>query len=97
MKTRVSGVPYPVELEKIGNSEKIPTFFVGLVFGVLAVLAVQRLIPDEPVVPQLQRTPASQIVESYKMGVEDALRTNPPSWRLEETCLEIWANRQPTQ
>ena len=83
-----------VDLE---NPKNWPIFFVGLTFGILLVLAIQRLTMEPPELPNIKRTPASQIIESYNAGIEDALKTNPPSWRLEETCLEVWANKQPTQ
>ena len=83
-----------VDLE---NPKHWPIFFVGTTFGILLVLAVQRLTMEPPELPTMQRTPASQIIESYNAGIEDALKTHPPSWRLEESCLEVWANRQPTQ
>lgn len=73
------------------------TFSVGMTFGVLSVLAVQRVLIESPEAPQFHRTPAIQIVDAYNRGIEDALKTNPASWRLEETCLEIWANKQPSQ
>jgi len=74
-----------------------PALATGAVFGALFVLAAQRLFAPEPELPTIQRTPASQIVEAYKAGIEDATKTNPPSWQLEEACLEVWANKQPTQ
>jgi hypothetical protein len=33
-------------------------------------------------------------IESYQMGMKHALRTNPVSWELEETCLNIWAGKE---
>jgi hypothetical protein len=33
-------------------------------------------------------------IQAYKVGVKDALKTNPPSWQLEETCLEVWSNKK---
>jgi len=38
--------------------------------------------------------PAGDIIKAYKLGIADALKTNPPSWQLEETCLEVWANKK---
>jgi len=95
MKARVSGVPYSVDLPH--NLKALLTFAAGAVFGLLAVLATQRLFMESPQLPTIQKLPAIQIIESYNAGIEDALKTNPASWRLEETCLEIWANKQPTQ
>lgn len=33
-------------------------------------------------------------IESYQMGMKHALRTNPVSWELEETCLILWTRKQ---
>jgi len=92
MKHKVSGVPYMVNLDVKQNPW--PALAVGAVFGALFVLAAQRLFAPEPELPTIQRTPASQIVEAYKQGVEDALKTNPVSMELEQTCLELWTNKQ---
>ncbi len=83
-----------VELDK--RSPQLPVFIAGAVFGALAVLATQRLFV-QPMEVNVPTKPAHQIIESYKTGIEDALQTNPPSWRLEEACLAVWANKQPTQ
>ena len=83
-----------VELDK---KPALPNFLAGVVFGALFVLAAQRLFAPEPELPTIQKTPASSIVEAYRMGLTDAVKTNPPSWQLEEACLEVWANKQPTQ
>jgi hypothetical protein len=29
--------------------------------------------------------------------MKDALRTNPVGFELEQTCLEVWANKQPVE
>jgi hypothetical protein len=94
MKIKVSGVPYMIDVQ---DRKQLPVFFVGMTFGILLVLAIQRLLIEPPELPTIQRTPASQIVEAYKAGIADAVRTSPPSWHLEEACLEVWANKQPTQ
>jgi hypothetical protein len=50
-----------------------------------------------------QQNPASyidmprDIVQAYNMGLKDALRTNPPSWELEQICLNLWADKQPVR
>jgi hypothetical protein len=94
MKIKVSGVPYMVD---VPDRKHFPAFFVGMTFGILLVLAIQRLTMEPPELPTMQRTLRQQIVEAYKMGIADAVNTNPPSWQLEEACLEVWANKQPTQ
>ena len=35
------------------------------------------------------------ILDAYRSGRLDALRTNPVSFELEQTCLEVWSNKQP--
>jgi hypothetical protein len=35
------------------------------------------------------------IIQSYNMGLKDALKTNPPSMDLEQTCVNMWADKQP--
>jgi hypothetical protein len=78
-------------------AEFAPTFCAGAVFGSLFVLAAERLLmPELERIEVVQQRPG-EIIRAYKSGHSDALRTNPPSWELEQSCLEIWANRQPTQ
>ena len=37
------------------------------------------------------------VVEAYRMGLKDAMRTNPPSLELEQVCMNMWADRQPVK
>ena len=61
----------------------------GVVLTTLIAIAMNK-IAAEPEPIQMPK----EIVEAYNMGIKDALRTNPPSTDLENTCLELWANRQ---
>jgi hypothetical protein len=59
----------------------------------LTVLATDKLFST----PQSLQTSLSlpkDIVGAYNLGIADALKTNPASWQLEETCLEVWSNKQ---
>jgi hypothetical protein len=47
-------------------------------------LAAKTLPPDN----------TQRIVEGYKQGLKDALRTNPASNNLEFACIELWSNKQ---
>jgi hypothetical protein len=38
---------------------------------------------------------AEELISIYKRGAKDALSTNPVNFELEQTCLEVWANKQP--
>lgn len=96
MKTRVSGVPYRVELPEGSNPKQ---FALGALVGGVAValiaLAIDRASPEQPqlvadIVP-------ADIIKAYNQGIDDALKTNPASWALEQSCLELWANKQPTR
>ena len=70
-------------------------FWMGTLFGslmmLLTVLAYDRMTarPD----PSAVDMPAD-IVSAYRMGLKDALKTNPPNMELEAVCMELWANKQ---
>lgn len=70
-------------------------FWMGTLFGslmmLLTVLAYDRLMsrPD----PSAVEMPRN-VVEAYRMGLKDSLKTNPPSLELEAVCMELWANKQ---
>lgn len=97
MKTRVSGVPYEVEMpDQPTDTLRQGTYWLGAFFGavvmLLCALIVDRLT-EEPYPVQMPR----DIIEAYNMGVKDALKTNPPSLELEETCVSMWADKQPVR
>ena len=69
---------------------------IGFTMGLLVVLAYQRVY-DEPMVVDFETTRANELIDMYKRGQFDALRTNPVSMELEQTCLNIWANKQPAE
>ena len=71
-------------------------WFVGFAMGLMLVLAWQRLF-SEPMVIDAEATRAEELISIYKRGVRDALKTNPVSFELEQTCLEVWANKQPIE
>jgi hypothetical protein len=58
------------------------------------VLAIGRMTDDD--MPS-QLTMPKDVVEAYRMGLKDAMKTNPPSLELEQTCLNMWAERQPVK
>jgi hypothetical protein len=66
---------------------------VGFTMGLLTVLAYQRITGEQIVLES--RLDTSTVISTWKAGYRDALRTNPASWELEQTCLEVWANNQP--
>lgn len=36
----------------------------------------------------------TDIIKTYNQGRADALKLNPVSWELEQTCLGLWAGSQ---
>lgn len=66
---------------------------VGFVLGFLTVLAWQRVM-GEPERLHFEQTRAAELIDMYKRGKADALKTNPISMELEEACLSVWANKQ---
>jgi hypothetical protein len=73
-------------------------FWIGTMFGMfvmLLVVLVYSKLAEQPDASQL--TMPKDVVESYRMGLKDALRTNPPSLELEQTCLNMWADKQPVR
>ena len=68
-------------------------FALGILMTLLTVLAADKLLST----PQSLQTSLDlprDIVGAYRLGIADALKTNPASWQLEETCLEVWSNKQ---
>jgi hypothetical protein len=65
----------------------------GALMTLLTVLAADKVLST----PQTLHTSLDlpkDIVGAYRLGIADALKTNPASWQLEETCLEVWSNKQ---
>jgi hypothetical protein len=78
--------------QRIQNGTYWSGFVLGMFSMLFLVLAIDRM-SDEPAPSQL--TMPKDVVEAYRMGIKDAMKTNPPSLELEQTCLNMWAERQP--
>jgi len=63
----------------------------------LTVLSYEKLMSEPLVIYDSEATRADELISIYKRGVKDALKTNPVSFQLEQTCLEVWANKQPLE
>lgn len=61
----------------------------GVVLTSLIAIGLARMT-KEPTPPEMPQS----IIEAYNMGLKDAVKTNPPSLVLEETCVGLWANKQ---
>jgi hypothetical protein len=74
------------------------TYWTGAALGamvmLLVVLIIERLNtgPD----PSSVNMP-KDVVEAYRMGLKDAMKTNPPSLELEQACMSMWSERQPVK
>ena len=77
------------------NERQIGNWALGFTMGLLTVLAWQKVMSEPLILPDTEATRAEELISIYKRGQKDALRTNPVSFELEQTCLEIWANKQP--
>ena len=80
-------------LERLRESHYWNGFALGALTTALAFLAVDKLsfTPKHYVAGAIP----TDIVQSYNLGLKDALRVNPPSFELEQACLNMWADRQP--
>ena len=63
--------------------------------GLLTILAYNKLYEEPPVIDV--PITSNDIVEAYKAGKRDALRTNMPSMELEQACLTLWGQKQETE
>ena len=80
--------------QKIQNGSYWMGAALGAMVMLLVVLVVDRL-NDSPD-PSSVNMPRD-VVEAYRMGLKDAIKTNPPSLELEQTCMNMWAERQPVK
>ena len=70
-------------------------FWMGTLFGSLMMLLTVLAYDRMTTVPEVAMSSMpSDIVSAYRMGLKDALKTNPPSLELESVCMELWANKQ---
>jgi hypothetical protein len=74
------------------------TYWLGVFFGAVTMLLIGLIIDrlnDKP--PSSYVDMPKDIVQAYNMGLKDAIRTNPPSMELEQTCVNLWADKQPVR
>jgi hypothetical protein len=74
-----------------GNKQWMLGVITGVTITTLIAIGINQM--------NRQQNPATyvdmpkDIIESYNMGIKDALRTNPPSNDLEMVCLELWGKK----
>ena len=74
-------------------------FTMGVVVGFVAtaLIAIGMNKLHSAHMPQSYVEMPKDIIQAYNMGLKDALKTNPASWELEQTCLNMWADKQPVR
>jgi hypothetical protein len=77
------------------TERQIVNWLLGFVIGILTVLSWQKVMSEPNISQDTETTRAEELISIYKRGVKDALKTNPVSFELDQTCLEVWANKQP--
>lgn len=77
--------------------QKILIWSLGFTIGVMSVIAVDKIVERDVLPPHGEVARADELISIYKRGVRDALKTNPVSFELDQTCLEVWANKQPVE
>ena len=77
------------------TERQIVNWLLGFVIGILTVLAWQRVMSEPYISQDTETTRAEELISIYKRGAKDALSTNPVNFELEQTCLEVLANKQP--
>lgn len=74
-------------------------WLIGFTMGVLLAAGYNRITDISEEKRRLKEEQIAfgvpEVLGAYKEGRRDALKTNPVSFELEQTCLEIWANNQP--
>jgi hypothetical protein len=76
---------------------QVGNWLLGFTIGILTTLASQKLLSEPHIANDSEMARAEELISIYKRGVKDALRTTPVSFELEQTCLEVWANKQPVE
>ena len=68
---------------------------VGVVLTSLIAIGLNKLHKAQ--MPQSYVEMPRDIIQAYNTGLKDALKTNPPSMDLEQTCVNMWADKQPVR
>jgi hypothetical protein len=65
--------------------------------GIMTTIGADKII-ERDILPHIaEAVRADELISIYKRGVKDALKTNPVIFELEQTCLEVWASKQPVE
>jgi hypothetical protein len=64
----------------------------GVVLTTLIAIGISQISRQQNPVSYVDMP--KDIIQAYNMGLKDALKTNPPSMDLEQTCVNMWADKQ---
>ena len=76
-----------------GNKQWGLGVLVGVVLTTLIAIGINKIEFNNPPMEMMPK----DIIQAYNMGLKDALKTNPPSMDLEQTCVNMWADKQPVR
>lgn len=76
---------------------KFAVWALGFAMGIMTVIGADKIIERDILPQHAEAVRADELISIYKRGVKDALKTNPVSFELEQTCLEVWASKQPVE
>ena len=76
---------------------KFSVWALGFAMGIMTIIGADKIIERDILPQHAEAVRADELISIYKRGMKDALKTNPVSFELEQTCLEVWANKQPVE
>jgi hypothetical protein len=76
---------------------KFAVWALGFAMGIMTIIGADKIIERDILPQHAEAVRADELISIYKRGVKDALKTNPVSFELEQTCLEVWASKQPVE
>ena len=76
---------------------KFSVWALGFAMGIMTIIGADKIIERDILPQHAEAVRADELISIYKRGVKDALKTNPVSFELDQTCLEVWANKQPVE
>jgi uncharacterized membrane protein len=78
-----------------GTKQWMLGVIVGVVLASLIAIGINKIAQQQN--PAAYVDMPRDIIQAYNMGLKDALKTNPPSMDLEQTCVNMWADKQPVR
>ena len=78
-----------------GTKQWMLGVIVGVVLASLIAIGISKIARQQN--PAAYVDMPRDIIQAYNMGLKDALKTNPPSMDLEQTCVNMWADKQPVR